>query len=183
MSRKFATAAAPHIPATSSVAGVMQQVLLALLPGIAAHCWYFGPGILLQILLAVCFALGFEAAILKFRQRPVRVALGDYSAVVTAVLFALCLPSLVPWWTAMTGMFFAIVIAKHLYGGLGNNVFNPAMVGYVVVLICFPQSMTQWLPATDPGSWTMGLWNSIITIFSGHLPADCGRNPQLGHLW
>lgn len=171
MSRKFATAAAPHIPAATSVAGVMQQVLLALLPGIAAHCWYFGPGILLQILLAVGFALGFEALVLKIRQRPVLAALGDYSAVVTAVLFALCLPPLVPWWIALIGMFFAIVIAKHLYGGLGHNVFNPAMVGYVVVLICFPQSMTQWLPAAAPGSWAMGLWESSSSIISGHLPA------------
>ena len=149
----------------------MQQVLLALLPGIAAHCWYFGPGILLQILLAIGFALGFEALVLKIRQRPVLAALGDYSAVVTAVLFALCLPPLVPWWIALIGMFFAIVMAKHLYGGLGHNVFNPAMVGYVVVLICFPQAMTQWLPAAAPGSWTMGLWDSISSIFSGHLPA------------
>jgi len=169
MTRKFATGNAPHIPANSSVATVMQQVLYALLPGIAAHCWYFGPGILLQILLAITFALVFETAMLKLRQQPLRTHLLDFSAVVTAVLFALCLPPLVPWWIALLGMFFAIVIAKHLYGGLGHNVFNPAMVGYVVVLICFPQAMTQWLPATAPGSWTVGSWDSIVTIFSGQL--------------
>lgn len=135
MSRKFDTGAAPHTPAGTSVAGVMCQVLYALLPGIVAHCWYFGPGILLQIILAVVFALGFEAAMLKIRKRPLRQNLQDFSAVVTAVLFALCLPPLAPWWIALLGMFFAIAIAKHLYGGLGHNVFNPAMVGYVVVLI------------------------------------------------
>jgi electron transport complex protein RnfD len=171
MSRKFATAAAPHIPPSTSVASVMRQVLLALLPGIAAHCWYFGPGILLQILLAAGFALGFEAAILKIRQRPVMIALRDCSAIVTAVLFALCLPPLVPWWIAAVGMFFAIIMAKHLFGGLGHNVFNPAMVGYVVALVCFPQAMTQWLPPASPGSWSLGLWDSIITIATGHLPA------------
>lgn len=148
----------------------MQQVLYALLPGIAAHLWYFGPGILLQILLAVAFALLFEAAMLKIRKRPLHTHLNDYSAVVTAVLFALCLPPLVPWWIALLGMFFAIVIAKHLYGGLGHNVFNPAMIGYVVVLICFPQAMTQWLPATSPDRWTVGLWDSVVTIISGQLP-------------
>jgi len=172
MTRKFAIASAPHIPAKSSVADVMRQVLYALIPGIAAHCWFFGPGILVQILLAVGFALGFEAAMLKIRHQPLRSHLLDFSAVVTAVLFTLCLPPLVPWWIAFLGMFFAIVMAKHLYGGLGHNVFNPAMVGYVVVLICFPQAMTQWLPATAPGSWSLGWWDSIATIFSGQLPAS-----------
>jgi electron transport complex protein RnfD len=172
MSRKFDIGAAPHIPAKASVANVMSQVLYALLPGIIAHCWFFGPGILLQIALAVLFALGFEAAMLKIRKQPLRQHLQDYSAVVTAVLFALCLPPLVPWWIALLGMFFAIVVAKHLYGGLGHNVFNPAMVGYVVVFISFPQVMTQWLPAAAPGSWSVGLWDSIITVFSGQLPAS-----------
>lgn len=172
MTRKFATSSAPHLPATTSVAQVMQQVLYALVPGIAAHCWYFGPGILLQILLAVLFAVGFEALTLKIRQQPVRIHLLDFSAVVTAVLFALCLPPLVPWWIALLGMFFAIVIAKHLYGGLGHNVFNPAMVGYVVVLICFPYAMTQWLPPAAPGSWTFGFWDSFSTILTGHLPTS-----------
>ncbi len=172
MSRKFATGTAPHFPAKTSVADVMCQVLYALLPGIIAHCWYFGPGILLQILLAALFALGFEATMLKIRKRPLRQNMQDFSAVVTAVLFALCLPPLVPWWIALLGMFFAIVIAKHLYGGLGHNVFNPAMVGYVVVLICFPQAMTQWLPAAAPGSWTAGLWDSITTVLTGELPAS-----------
>lgn len=170
MTRKFETGPAPHLPASNSVAAVMQQVLYALLPGIAAHLWYFGPGILLQILLAVAFALLFEAAMLKIRKQPLHTHLSDYSAVVTAVLFALCLPPLVPWWIALLGMFFAIVIAKHLYGGLGHNLFNPAMIGYVVVLICFPQAMTQWLPATSPDRWTVGLWDSVVTIISGQLP-------------
>lgn len=171
MTRKFATGSAPHVPPVNSVAKVMRQVLYALVPGIAAHFWYFGPGILLQILLAVLFAFGFEAVMLKIRQQTLRIHLLDFSTVVTAVLFALCLPPLVPWWIAMLGMFFAVVIAKHLYGGLGNNVFNPAMVGYVVVLICFPQVMTQWLPPAIPGNWSFGFWDSLGTILTGQLPS------------
>jgi len=171
MTRRFDTGFAPHIPARASVASVMRQVLYALIPGVLAHCWYFGPGVLLQILLASLFAVGLEAAMLRLRRRPVLQGLQDFSALVTAVLFALCLPPLAPWWIALTGMFFAIVIAKHLYGGLGHNVFNPAMVGYVVVLICFPQSMTQWLPAAAPGSWSVGLWDSIASVLSGGPPA------------
>ena len=83
---------------------------------------------------------------LTLRGRPLGPFLGDGSAVVTAVLFALCIPSLAPWWISCIAMLFAIVVAKHLYGGLGHNVFNPAMVGYVVVLVSFPAELTQWLP-------------------------------------
>ena len=146
MSRRFDTGGAPHFPPHSTVGGVMRQVLFALAPGVAAHAWFFGPGILVQLAMACGFAVIFEAAMLKIRGRPLRLFLGDYSAIVTAVLFALCIPPLAPWWIALTGMFFAIVIAKHLFGGLGHNPFNPAMVGYVVALISFPQAMTSWLP-------------------------------------
>jgi electron transport complex protein RnfD len=149
----------------------MLQVIYALVPAIAAHAWFFGPGILVQILLATGFALAFEALMLKIRKKPAGLFLGDYSAVLTAVLFALCVPPLAPWWIALFGMLFAIIIAKHLYGGLGQNMFNPAMVGYVVVLISFPQAMTAWLPPLSIAQESLGLWDSVVTIFTGHLPS------------
>ena len=162
---------APHMPPQFTVAGVMQLVLIALLPGIVAHLWFFGPGLIIQIVLAVVFALGFETMMLKLRKQPLALFLGDYSAVVTAVLFALCIPPLAPWWIALIAMLFAIVVAKHLYGGLGSNVFNPAMVGYVVVLISFPQEMTQWLPTRGIAETVPGLADSLVAIFTGQLPA------------
>lgn len=152
----------------------MQQVLFALVPGIVAHAWFFGPGIFIQILLASLFALGFEAAMLKLAGKPLRLFLSDYSAVVTAVLFALCIPPLAPWWIALIAMLFAMVIAKHLYGGLGQNVFNPAMVGYVVVLVSFPQAMTQWLPPRSIAAEIPGLTDCLTAIFTGHLPPHLG---------
>ncbi len=170
MNRSFDPGSAPHVPATSSVGQVMRQVLLALCPGIIAYVWYFGPGMLVQILLSTVFALLFEATMLRVRQKPMRLFLTDWSAPVTAVLFALCLPPLAPWWVAATGMFFAIVLAKHLYGGLGQNVFNPAMVGYVVVLICFPQALTQWLPPLSLATTPIGGSDTLSTIFTGQLP-------------
>ena len=170
MSRKFDTGAAPHFPPQSTVAGVMRQVLYALLPGIIAYTWFFGPGILVQILLAVIFALLFESLMLKARKQPLKPFLGDWSAVVTAVLFALCLPPLAPWWVALIGMLFAIVVAKHLYGGLGQNMFNPAMVGYVVVLISFPQVMALWMPPTSIASHGLAIGDVFSTIFTGNLP-------------
>ena len=171
MSRRFDTGGAPHFPPTSTVASVMLQVIYALIPGIAAHVWFFGPGILIQIVLAVSFAIGFEALMLRIRKRPLRLFLGDFSAVLTAMLFALCIPPLAPWWIALLGMLFAIVFAKHLYGGLGHNMFNPAMVGYVVVLISFPQAMTAWLPPSSIAPNSLGLGDMLTTIFSGHPPA------------
>lgn len=180
MSRKFDTDGAPHIPPPLTVSSVMQQVLYALIPGVVAYTWFFGWGILVQIALAAVFALAFEAALLKARRQPLPRYLGDGSAAVTAVLFALCLPPLAPWWIACVGMLFAIVVAKHLYGGLGHNVFNPAMAGYVVVLISFPQAMTQWLPPLSlmpmPGDSlfaemaSLSLADTLLTILTGSLP-------------
>lgn len=153
---------------------MMLQVIYALVPAIAAHAWFFGPGILVQIILATGFALGFEALMLKIRRKPIKLFLGDFSAVLTAILFALCVPPLAPWWIALFGMLFAVVIAKHLYGGLGHNMFNPAMVGYVVVLISFPQAMTAWLPPLSIATFSPGLGEVLVTIFTGSPPAALG---------
>ena len=171
MSRRFDTGGAPHFPPHTTVSRVMLQVIFALLPAIAAHVWFFGPGILVQIALASGFALGFEALMLRIRRKPLRLFLSDLSAIVTAILFALCIPPLAPWWIAFTAMFFAIVIAKHLYGGLGHNLFNPAMVGYVVALICFPQAMTSWLPPASIAENSPGFGDALLTIISGKPPA------------
>lgn len=160
-------AGAPHIPPKTTVAGVMGQVLLALLPVIAAHVWFFGPGLLVQILLASCLALLLEALMLKLRQRPLRPFLGDGSAVVAAVLFALCIPPLAPWWVAATGMVFAIVIAKQLYGGLGDNLFNPAMTGFAAVIIAFPAELSRWPLPRGLNPALPGLQDSLQSIFFG----------------
>ena len=170
MTRQFATGAAPHTPPGTTVGSVMRQVLYALVPGIAAHAWFFGPAIFIQIVLAVTFALALEALMLRLRGQPVRHFLADYSAVVTAVLFVLCIPPLTPWWVALTGMIFGIVIAKHLYGGLGSNLFNPAMVAYVAVLIGFPQELTAWLPPASIAAYTPGLSDAAYAILTGDLP-------------
>jgi len=147
---KFSTTTSPYLHDNSNVSAVMLQVLLALIPGIAAYVWWFGWAIIINISIACVTAIIFESAILRLRKRPVYNTLSDYSAIVTAILLALALPTLAPWWLIVVACFFAIVIAKHLYGGIGYNPFNPAMIGYVVVLVSFPQHMTQWLlPHTD----------------------------------
>src|SRR6056297_1937780 len=167
---KVMLAGAPHIPPINTVSGVMKQVLYALIPGIAAHIWFFGFGILFQIALATGFALALEALMLTLRERPLKVYLSDYSAVVTGVLFALCMPPLAPWWIALTGMVFAIVVAKHLYGGLGYNLFNPTMVGFAAVIIAFPIELSQWLAPRQLSPGLPGLAETAAAILTGALP-------------
>jgi electron transport complex protein RnfD len=155
----------PYVAPGNSVRKLMLHVIVALVPGTVAYAWFFGPGVLVNILLAIVFALAFEAVILALRKRPVLPHLGDFSAVVAAWLFALCLPMHAPWWLVMVGMGFAMIAGKHLYGGLGFNPFNPAMVGYVVLLISFPREMTTWyLPSVVSGE-TLGLGDALAYSF------------------
>jgi len=169
---KPTVAGAPHVPPMNSVAGIMRQVLYALIPGVAGYVWFFGPGILVQIVLAVGFALAFEALMLKSRGKPLQPFISDYSAVVTGVLFALCVPPLAPWWIALVGMLFAIVIAKHLYGGLGYNLFNPAMVGFAAVIIAFPMELSQWLAPRPLSPGLPGLGATLQAVLTGALPGS-----------
>ncbi len=134
----------PHVSKANATDRVMRLVLLATLPALLALTVFFGWGSLIQLLLACSCALVFEAACLRLRKRPLGFFLRDGSALVTGVLLALAIPPFAPWWIIVIGMFTAIVIAKHLYGGLGNNPFNPAMVAYALLLISFPVEMSQW---------------------------------------
>ena len=123
---------------------MMHLVILATLPGLFVLVLFFGWGSLINITITSVAALGFEAAVVKLRKRPVMFYLRDNSALLTAILLGLSLPPLAPWWIPVVGSFFAIVIAKNLYGSNGYNPFNPAMVGYAVLLISFPIQMTSW---------------------------------------
>jgi len=155
----------PYVAPGNSLKRLMIQVIIALLPGTLVYAWHFGPGVLINITLACLFALMFEAAILKLRARPVMAQLTDFSAVVAAWLFALCLPMHSPWWLVLVGIGFTMVAGKHVYGGLGFNPFNPAMVGYVVLLISFPREMTTWyLPGSVSGA-TLSLGEALAYSF------------------
>ena len=142
---EFERRESPYWSARVAVPGIMQQVLIALLPAALAHVYFFGPGFIFNLLVAALFALGGEYLMVRLRGRDPSVAIGDYSALVMAALLAFALPSLTPWWVTATGALFGIVVAKHLYGGIGFNVFNPAMAGYVVVLVAFPVHMNLWV--------------------------------------
>ncbi|MGD2113303.1 MAG: electron transport complex subunit RsxD [Gammaproteobacteria bacterium] len=164
---EFRTWSSPHLPVENSVSRIMRGVLLALLPGAACMAWLFGWGVVINLVIAAGTALLAEAFMLRLRGRPVTATLRDYSAPLSGVLLALALAPLAPWWIAVIGSVFAIVVAKQLYGGLGYNPFNPAMAGYVVLLVSFPRELTLW-PA--PGS-APDLATTLAMIFTGAPPA------------
>ena len=164
----------PYLSGSNSISVIMLKVLLALLPAIAAYVFVYGGGILVTLTLASLTALASEAVMLKLRQRPVVPFLMDGSALVTAWLLALALPPLVPWWLVVLGTLFAIVIAKQLYGGLGYNPFNPAMIGYAVLLISFPAIMTQWPAPLEIARAPLGFADQWHYIFGRLLPEGVG---------
>lgn len=146
----------------------MGSVVLAAMPGLAVQTWFFGWGNLINVLWCIGLAVGLEALILRMRRRPVRQYLNDYSAAVTGLLLGLALPPLLPWWASMTAVAVAIILAKHLYGGLGFNPFNPAMVGYALALISFPVAMTvNWTTPAPILDQSLTFWETLTRIFSG----------------
>ncbi len=173
---RFSLRPAPHVIPTTSVPLVMRRVLFALIPAAIVYIWFFGWGLLINIGVAVTAALAAEALMLRIRGRAVKPSIADTSTAVTAILLAFALPPLAPWWLPALGAGLAIVLAKHLYGGLGSNPFNPAMVGYVVLLISFPIEMTQWLPPAgiEIVNQQLGFWAHIAYAVTGQVPAGIG---------
>ncbi|WP_277252803.1 electron transport complex subunit RsxD [Neptunomonas phycophila] len=176
----------PHVHKPAGTSEVMRLVILATVPGICAMTFFFGWGTLINLVLACSLALMFEAICIKARHRPISFYLKDNSALVTAVLLALSLPPFAPWWLTTVAVFVAIVIAKQLYGGIGQNPFNPAMIAYALVLISFPIEMTRWtapfvmqaaegwqvLSFTDTISVIFGGWQTAADAFTSATPLD-----------
>ena len=154
----FINISSPHVQRPTKTADIMRLVIIATIPGLIAMTFFFGWGTLINTLLAIVVALACEAACIKLRKRPVMFFLKDHSAMLTAILLALALPPFAPWWVTVAAVFVAIVLAKQLYGGLGQNPFNPAMVGYALVLISFPVEMTRW---TSPFELSGNAWNVL----------------------
>lgn len=167
---KLKTPTSPHIHADISVTDLMRRVLIALVPAIITYTYFFGWGLLVHIAIAIAVGVGCEALMLKLRHRPMEPFLQDGSVLVTATLLAFCIPPLSPWWITVIGVFFAIVVAKHLYGGLGYNPFNPAMIGYIILLISFPKEMSSWMPPHILNGLEVNLKDTIKIIFLGDFP-------------
>ena len=142
--------ASPHAHGGNSVTRTMFRVQLALVPATLYGFWLFGWPSFFLWLLTILSCLGFEALSLKLTgSARLKATLHDGSALLTGWLLAMTLPPWAPWWVAVVGGFIAIVIGKQVFGGVGQNVFNPAMVARVALLVSFPVPLTQWvLPAS-----------------------------------
>lgn len=154
-------------PVDERLRPAMMQVLLATLPGGLALLWFQGWGVALNLLLSGFTALTVEALVLRMRQRPLKPELHDGSALVSATLLALALPAYCPWWLTVTAAACALLFGKHLWGGVGSNPFNPAMLGYALVLVAFPAQMSQW-----PAPHGTGLLEGLQQVFGTHPAPD-----------
>jgi electron transport complex protein RnfD len=159
------------------VSQVMRDVLLATIPGILVMTWFFGPGTLINLILGGSVALAVEYGVMALRGRDPRVAISDLSVLVTATLLCIALPPYAPWWLIVIGVLTAVLLGKQVFGGLGYNPFNPAMVGYVVLLISFPVQMSSWAVPRELGA-VPGIAEALQRVFlPGSIDALTGATP------
>ena len=163
---KLVLSSSPHIKDSDSVRRIMYKVILALLPACIAGVYFFGWRAALVMLLTMAFCVGAEALWCFLAKKPVTGTISDGSAALTGLLLALNLPPQVPYWVCLIGAFLAIWLGKQVFGGIGNNPFNPALVARVGLLIALPAIMTTWQPARgmSPDSADAELWYSPATI-------------------
>ncbi|MDZ7622110.1 MAG: RnfABCDGE type electron transport complex subunit D [Candidatus Competibacteraceae bacterium] len=185
MSANLLLTGAPHAHGGASVQQLMRMVLLALAPATLYGVFLFGWPALNLLLVIVLTCLVGEALCLWLAGRPLRPALLDGSTLLTGVLLALSLPPWAPWWIGVIGGAFAVVVGKHIFGGVGQNLFNPAMLARVMLLVSFPVEMTTWL---EPRPWFSGTTPSLLEglhiTFGGGLPMADGMTGAtlLGHI-
>ncbi|KGQ71138.1 electron transporter RnfD [Chelonobacter oris] len=163
----FKIASSPHTHSSNLTARFMLWVIAAMIPAIAVLLFYFGIGVLIQIALALGFAYALELAVTYLRRKPILFYVADFSVILTALILAVAIPPYAPYWIILIGTFCAVILGKHVYGGLGQNPFNPAMVGYVVLLISFPLQMTSWVPPISLLNEPPTLNDAVSLIFKG----------------
>ncbi len=176
--------ASPHTHGNNSVGKIMLLVWLALLPASLMGVYTFGwPALNLFIITAVT-ALAAEAWSLKLSKQPIKLTLGDGSALLTGWLLAMTLPPWAPWWIAVVGGLFAIIVGKQVFGGIGQNLFNPAMLGRVALLIAFPLEMTTWVaPVPLSSAEAPSFIDALAITFGGAAQLDSLSGATvLGHV-
>jgi len=146
---KFIVSPSPHVYSDESVPKLMYGVIISMLPALGVSVFYFGIGMIIITTVSILSCILFEYLIQTYIMK-VRPSHLDGSAVLTGLLLAFCLPANIPFWMVMIGALAAVGIGKMTFGGLGNNIFNPALVGRVFLFISFPVAMTAW---PEPGQW------------------------------
>ncbi|WP_018609704.1 RnfABCDGE type electron transport complex subunit D [Uliginosibacterium gangwonense] len=170
--------AAPHAQTGESVSAVMLKVLLALVPATFYAFWLFGAPSFWLWLITIASAAAGEAACLRMGKREVMPQLRDGSAILTGWLLALSLPPWAPWWIGVVGGLFATTLGKQVFGGIGNNLFNPAMIARIALLVSFPVQMTYWVVPNVAPNLFDGL---LITLGHTPIPDAMSSATLLGH--
>ncbi len=168
----------PHVRDDSSVGGIMWSVVLALLPAAAGSVYFFGLRSLLIIGVSIFVCCATEFVFLRLRGKPVPLA--DGSAVLTGLLLAFTLPPAIPLWTVAIGALVAITLGKQVFGGLGSNPFNPALVGRAFITASYPVIMTTWTidgetMATPLAQYADGITTNYWDLFIGNVPGSLGE--------
>lgn len=182
---RFILSSSPHIREGTSTPGIMHTVVLALTPGAVMGVYLFGIPALITIVLAVASCMAFEAWMQWLTER--KITIWDGSAMITGLLLAMNLPSTAPWWLTIIGSAVAIIIGKQLYGGLGQNIFNPALAARVFLLISWPVQMTSYPAprqlgaAIDAVSSATPLTAVKMELMSHKADIDISRLPQPSH--
>ena len=173
----------PFAHGFTSVQKTMFLVLLALAPATVFNLYLFGWPAILLFIVTVGACVAVEAACLAVAGKPVVATLADCSAILTGWLLAMSLPPWAPWWIGVLAAIFAIALTKHAFGGLGQNLFNPAMVGRTVMLISFPVAMTVWVaphPLFSAGA--PSLVEAFAITFGGNVPDTMSAASALGYI-
>ena len=169
---------------------LMRNTLFALVPGVAVIFFFWGYAFLFNALIAIISAVICEWLCLKLRKIPARHFVNDMSALLTGLLIALALPPHLPWWIPALASVFAISLGKHIYGGLGNNLFNPAMLGYAIMIVAFPLHLTAYPSITAlPFDLTAALHylgvsdgETLAQAMTGATPLEYWRSNQLNQM-
>lgn len=169
----FVVSGTPHVRSKESIQSIMRDVIIALVPATAAGIYYFGLRALILIVAAIISAVFFEWLYEKITKKPVTI--NDLSAVVTGLLLAMNLPASAPVWVAIVGSAFAIIFAKQLFGGLGQNFINPALAGRAFLLASYPTEMTTWLVPNGLAADAATYATPLAQLKNGTLDASLGQ--------
>ena len=157
---KLTVASSPHVNSPVSTRQLMLDVLIAMVPALAMGVYFFGPRALVLTLVSVCGCEIFECGYRVLMKKPA--TMGDLSAAVTGVLIAFVCPVALPYWTILIADFFAMVVVKQLFGGLGKNFLNPALAGRAFLMLSFAGFMTKWVKPGTTNWW--GIAESITNV-------------------
>lgn len=164
----FVVSGTPHVRSKESIQGIMRDVIIALVPASVMGIYYFGIKALILMVSAIVSAVFFEWLYEKLLKKPVTIS--DLSAVVTGLLLAMNMPAAAPAWVAVVGSAFAIIFAKQLFGGLGQNFINPALAGRAFLLASYPTEMTTWTSAGNFGADAVAVATPLAQLKGGAMP-------------